>query len=53
VHGDPLPKKVAARPTVRSMNWSGTTISLGWIRSFIDPTADAERILSTPNDFNA
>jgi len=49
----PPPKNVAARPRVLSMNWSGRTMSRGRISSFIEPTAEAERIRVTPRDFSA
>ncbi len=44
----PSPKNVSARWRVRSMNWSGKTRSVGAYSSFIEPTALAERIVSTP-----
>ena len=49
----PSPKKVAMRLKVRSMNWSGMTNSVGLCSSFSEPTADTERMRSTPSFLNA
>ena len=49
----PSPKNVAWRSNVRSMNWSGTTKSVGLCSSFRLPTALTLRILVTPSFFIA
>ena len=49
----PRPKNVERRCCVRSMNWSGTTTCCGAYFSFSEPTADTERIHSTPSTFIA
>ena len=47
----PSPKKVPTRAKVRSMNWSGITKSVGLCSSFSEPTAETERMRSTPSIF--
>ena len=43
----------AARWRVKSMNWSGSTMSSGAISSRIEPTADTDNRYCTPSDFIA
>ena len=49
----PLPKKVCGRPLVRSISWSGTTMSSGAISSLRLPTALIERMKRVPSDARA
>ena len=49
----PRPKNVDFRWVVRSTNWSGITMCRGAYSSLSEPTADTERIHSTPSIFRA
>ena len=49
----PSPKKVLTRLLVRSISWSGTTMSSGATSSLRLPTALIETMRSTPRDLRA
>ena len=48
----PSPKKDEARRLVWSKNWSGITMSRGWMSSFMLPTALTEMMAVTPSDLS-